>query len=176
MGKLIFHSEKDLLSQLAQGNQDAFDVIYNQYANDLYRYAYSRLGSQEDSEDLIQTVFTSLWERREHAKEITTLRYYLYCSVRYKLITLHTTVQELSKRKKDYADQATTLDNSNLEHQDLRDTKLIIERTIATLPERVQTAFRLSGKSCLNGELHAAVCQGNNRRSLLQKGVPALRT
>lgn len=135
---------------LSHGDRTAFDLIYNQYADDLYRYAFGRLESQEDSEDLIQNIFISLWERREHARNITALRYYLYCSVRYKIITQRKYVHQLKVQKKDFSEQVNALDNSTLEQQDYKDTQHRIERTIATLPERVQMAFRLSREENLS--------------------------
>lgn len=156
MSKHTVHTEGELLSMLSRGDKTAFDLIFNQYADELYRYAFNQLKSQEDSEDVVQSMFVALWERRELAQHITALRYYLYCSVRYRIIKERKRVRKLAIQQNDLSNHLKVLDNSNLERQDYNDTRQVIEQTIASLPERMQMAFRLSREEHLSNDKIAA--------------------
>lgn len=45
------------LVQLAQGDKDAFGVLYERYVDRIYNYIYYRTGSVYDAEDLTERVF-----------------------------------------------------------------------------------------------------------------------
>ncbi len=78
-------ADADLVIMLANGSQPAFETIYRRYAAELYRFARSRISSAEDSQEMIQDVFESLWVRRE-SLAIESLRSYLFGSIRYRII------------------------------------------------------------------------------------------
>jgi len=50
-----------LVSRAQQGDQAAFDELYQHYLTPLYRYIYFRVNSTSDAEDLTQTVFLKAW-------------------------------------------------------------------------------------------------------------------
>lgn len=44
-----------------QGSIEAFEYLYNQHADQIYRYVYYRVSSQDDAEDLVAQVFMQAW-------------------------------------------------------------------------------------------------------------------
>ena len=50
-------SVKELLSNAAQGDQEAFGALYEEYVTRIYNYIYYRTGNQHDAEDLTARVF-----------------------------------------------------------------------------------------------------------------------
>jgi len=50
-------SDEDALSQAAQGDRDAFGVLYDRHVGRIYNYIYYRTGNQHDAEDLTARVF-----------------------------------------------------------------------------------------------------------------------
>jgi RNA polymerase sigma-70 factor (ECF subfamily) len=79
------HMDTELVDLLRQGNHQAFEAIYRKYAKELFRYALRKIKVREDCEELMHDVFESLWKRREELM-ITSLRHYLFTSVRYIVI------------------------------------------------------------------------------------------
>ncbi|TZF81110.1 sigma-70 family RNA polymerase sigma factor [Pedobacter sp. BS3] len=77
--------DEELLSGLSAGNQVAFTTIYRKYWPELYNVAYKRVKNRELSQDIVQNVFTSLWDRRQHAK-IRNLPAYLHTSVKFQVL------------------------------------------------------------------------------------------
>ncbi|MGO3161935.1 RNA polymerase sigma-70 factor [Sphingobacterium sp. JB170] len=62
-----------------------FEHIYKQYADELLRYALSYRCGQRESEEIVQDVFLSLWERRNDLTVEGDIRQYLYKAVKYKV-------------------------------------------------------------------------------------------
>ena len=50
-------SDDLVLAQLAQGNKEAFGILYERYVDRIYNYIYYRTGSVYDAEDLTERVF-----------------------------------------------------------------------------------------------------------------------
>jgi RNA polymerase sigma-70 factor (family 1) len=131
-----------LVLRLREGDTGAFEMIYCQYASDLFAYARKNIQAKEDCEEIIQDVFESLWSRRGDL-HVTSLRHYLFSMVRYKLIR-HFHSKRLKRR---YAEHfllfESVYDNAGENERDPETLRLRIEETIAALPERCQVAMRL---------------------------------
>jgi RNA polymerase sigma-70 factor (ECF subfamily) len=50
-------SDKDILVEASQGDQEAFGMLYERYVGKIYNYVYYRTGNQHDAEDLTARVF-----------------------------------------------------------------------------------------------------------------------
>ena len=57
-------SEVELITLIKQGDIRAFDEFYKRNWRGLYQVAYRSTGSSDDAQDLVQTVFISLWRCR----------------------------------------------------------------------------------------------------------------
>jgi RNA polymerase sigma-70 factor (ECF subfamily) len=74
-----------LLRQLAEGRQEAFAALYDQFGQRLYRTAVVMLGRREDAEDAedaVQEVFISLVRSRSRLAEVQDLTAYLFSALR----------------------------------------------------------------------------------------------
>lgn len=69
---------KQLLSLLQHGNEEAFTIIYKKYYQMLYQLSFNYLKDRDLAEDIIQQVFLKLWEIRSHVIIIEDLGSYLY--------------------------------------------------------------------------------------------------
>ncbi|MFD1631747.1 RNA polymerase sigma factor [Pseudopedobacter beijingensis] len=76
--------DNDLLSQLKAGDEAAFSKIYKTFWKELFNAAYKRLKDIEQSQDIVQNVFISLWDRRETV-DIHNLGAYLHTSVKFQV-------------------------------------------------------------------------------------------
>jgi RNA polymerase sigma-70 factor (ECF subfamily) len=79
-------SDHELVQQLAQDDQKAFSFIVNSYYIPLCRTAVKYLRYKEISEETVQNVFVSLWERRHVLCLTVSLQAYLHQAVRYQAI------------------------------------------------------------------------------------------
>ena len=51
-------SDTDALARAAEGDNEAFGILYDRYIGRIYNYIYYRTGNQHDAEDLTSRVFT----------------------------------------------------------------------------------------------------------------------
>lgn len=57
------------------------EEIVCQEQDDLFRFAYMRIGIREDAEDLVQDVFLKLFRSEENLKSVHNLKHYLFRSL-----------------------------------------------------------------------------------------------
>jgi len=64
----------------------AFETLFNTYWEALYQYTARMLSSEADAQDLIQDLFTDIWERRNHLHISTHIRHYLFSAARKRIL------------------------------------------------------------------------------------------
>lgn len=143
-------SDNQLASLLKGGDSIAFTEIYNRYNGLLYIHAYKRLQNREEVNDLIQELFTTLWNRRKEINFTGHLSGYLYTAIRNRVIDF------FSKRhyKSEYIasfQKFTKHSESETDHL-IREKQLkdIIEQEISLLPPKMREVFQLSRKANLS--------------------------
>ena len=55
--------ERSVVEQLKAGDRDAFDALYHQHVNQVYRRALRLLGNEADAEDVVQEVFLTVHKK-----------------------------------------------------------------------------------------------------------------
>lgn len=74
-----------LFDLLKQGDEAAFGKIYKLYWVELYNSAYKRLPEREKCQDIIQNIFTDLWNRKAELSLENPLAY-LHTAVRFQVL------------------------------------------------------------------------------------------
>lgn len=57
-------TDQELLTDLRNGDNDAFEALYHRYFVSLCKYAYKKLQDECVVEELVQDVFVDLWKKR----------------------------------------------------------------------------------------------------------------
>ncbi len=82
MGEKINLPDDDTLaSGIRKGDREAFALFFNKYRRVVYYYSLKYLGDPDESEELVQSVFVSIWEHRSLIDKKKSLKNYLYRSV-----------------------------------------------------------------------------------------------
>jgi RNA polymerase sigma-70 factor (family 1) len=74
--------------ELSCGNIPAFNSLFKKYSSRLYRFAYGYFKSEDESEELVQEVFTIIWEKRNELKEALSFKSYLF-TISFNIIRKH---------------------------------------------------------------------------------------
>ena len=82
-------SEKELICQLKEGSYKAFDEIYRMYSARLYAYCMQYTKSRENTEEVVQDVFTKLWINRNSIIQEDTLRSFIFKIAKNQLINAY---------------------------------------------------------------------------------------
>jgi RNA polymerase sigma-70 factor (ECF subfamily) len=81
------YNEQELFARIKQDDETAFTAIYNHYQPMLHLEAYHKIQQQQEAEDIVQEVFTSLWKRRADIDINTSLKGFLYKAVHFQFTT-----------------------------------------------------------------------------------------
>lgn len=84
----ITKDESLLVQSLAKGNLLAFNTLYKSYSSRLYRFALGYLKSEDEAEELVQEVFTIIWEKRKDLKEELSFKSFLF-TISFNIIRKH---------------------------------------------------------------------------------------
>ncbi len=136
--------EKNILEALREGRQPEFETMFRAWYNPLCAYAYGFLSSRDDAEESVQTVFIQLWSKRKEIEVESSLKSYLYRSVRNHCLN----VLKHEKVKKEYSSYAMTGSQTSYSNGDENMTKVELEVRIADalnlLPKECKRIFELS--------------------------------
>jgi RNA polymerase sigma-70 factor (ECF subfamily) len=140
--------DSELVLRLSHDDLMAFNSLYKQYSGRLYRFAFLYLRNEDESEELVQEVFTIIWEKRSELKEDLSFRSYLF-TIAFNLIKKHfrtrsCLVRYFEKHKGDNVDTATL---NTILHDSLYQ---YIAELVNKLPERRREVFvksRFEGKT-----------------------------
>ncbi|MFC3197566.1 RNA polymerase sigma factor [Parapedobacter deserti] len=77
-GSDVLETDNELWNSLKQGNEGAFDRIYQRYVRLLYKEISKRINDQSAVADLTQDLFLSLWEKRDTIQPQGEIYPYLY--------------------------------------------------------------------------------------------------
>jgi RNA polymerase sigma-70 factor (family 1) len=72
------HNEKELLTQVSQGDRDAFRVLYTTCYPHVRRFISLFESSARMQDELAQDVFVRIWEKRARLTGVETLKAYLF--------------------------------------------------------------------------------------------------
>ena len=81
-------NEAQLVRSLSKDNILAFNTLFREYSGRLYRFAFGYLKSEELSEELVQEVFTRIWENRKSLKSEYSFKSYLF-TIAFNIIKKH---------------------------------------------------------------------------------------
>jgi len=134
-------SDEELLQQMRQGSEIAFNLLFEKYWEKAYAEAYKRLKNSEDAKDVVQEIFTHLWKNRE-VNNIQNLPAYLHVAVRNKVIKLVSRQKPLHPffaALDSIAEKSTQADAGLLWKEFLKH----YERMLQSLPPKRQVIFRM---------------------------------
>ncbi|WP_295790893.1 sigma-70 family RNA polymerase sigma factor [Mucilaginibacter sp.] len=144
------YTDRDLLSLLRESNHTAYTEIYERYSGILYLHAYNKLRNREEAKDILQELFTNIWNRREELRIETSLSGYLYTAIRNRILkqmaSKDVEAQYIASVTK-YANQWECI-TDHLTRQNQLAT--IIENEIESLPAKMKEVFLLSRKTHLS--------------------------
>ena len=136
-------NELSLLDRLRQGDPRSLELLFCEYWEPLYVMATSRLQNSAEAQDVVQSLFVDVWQRREQLHIKTSLRAYLYTALKYTILD-HIRAQTVRQRYVQAIQQVVaTSDNSTAETLAYRELKVKVDQGVRSLPERCGQVFRM---------------------------------
>ena len=144
----MFTREEDLILQLKRGEEKAYQFLFENYYLPLCRLANFYVGDPYVAENLVEDLFYYLWKERETLQIHSSLKNYLFTSVRNRSLNhlkqSHNTHEtNFSKEVIDYKEFPS---NELSILMKLTEQELVekIKNCVEGLPDECRTVFRLS--------------------------------
>ena len=136
-------ADEVLLKFLKISDELAFEEIYLRYWRQLYYAALNKINNKEVAEDIIQTVFTDLWEKRER-RSIENISAYLRATVKYQVINYIKSAISRKAHFSQISEGRKAEENGNELTLLVKELNEAIDKAINRLPQKTQIIFRLS--------------------------------
>ena len=136
--------EKELVTRLINGDEEAFCELYADYKNRLIYFAMKFVKSHEFAEDIFQDVFASVWQNRCFIDPEQSFSSYLYTIIRNRVLNLIRNIHQEEKLKNHILSQSIDCDQEAGSKILFDDLKLIIDKSLDTLTPRQRKIFRMS--------------------------------
>jgi len=143
------YNESEILQKLSKGDQFSYGIIFNIYYSRLYYFALHYLNDKESSQDVVQDVFSYIWEDYEKFSEVKNLSSWLFS------LTKNQCLKKIDhlKVKQKHADllryRQLNIIQSSLNELDTSqvifdEIDTIVKQTLETLSPQSRRVFELS--------------------------------
>lgn len=143
------HSDRELIRKLKKGDIEAFNRIFYDYSSKLYHFAYGYLKSKEDAEEMVQEIFSKIWDKRADIKEEYEFRSYLF-SIAFNYIKKHFRSKALINKYTEFA-AINNLESEQIQEDvNYASLKSRVDQLVDQMPEKRKVVFfksRIEGKN-----------------------------
>lgn len=138
------HTDRELVSLIAESDEQAFEQLYDRFWERLLYFARQKTDDLMDAENVVQDVFISLWHRRAEIRLTSDVAAYLMVSVKYRIIRVFEKQRAQRQHEQNSLVNYDFLDNSTQQYLDLEELRSQLEIQICKLPEKSGIIFRMS--------------------------------
>ena len=136
------HEDHHIIIAIANDDKGAFESLFKSHYQPLCYYALKLLGEFDLSEEIVQGIFVNFWQKRSTLKIQSSVKSYLFQSVRnacynhFKHVQIKHQYEQHVSAHKDLADESDTLQVLELENK--------IADAVEKLPTERKRIFELS--------------------------------
>jgi len=137
-------TEKLLLKQISEGNEEAFRKVFNLYSGHIFTFVERFTHSAADAEEIVQDTFMILWKQRAQMAAVDHPRNYIYTVARnhtFQFLKLASRNQKMLDSI--YANMSVHAPSIQ-DDLDARECEELINQSLAGLSPLKQQIFKLS--------------------------------
>jgi RNA polymerase sigma-70 factor (ECF subfamily) len=141
---MISQIERDIVDGIVEGDEMAFEGLFKSHFAELTVYATRFVEDMENAEEIVQDIFFNLWNNRLKLNINTSIKAYLYTTVRNTCLNLIKHKKVESKYREHFSRQ---LHEDELQPEDWMDGNELqdkITATIEKLPPERKKVFMMS--------------------------------
>lgn len=143
MRNKLLVNEKELLFQLSQGSEQAFEKIYQFYSPRLYGKFIKLVKSEPVASELLQEVFLKIWELRQSIDPEKSFRSYIFKIAENKVYDFFRKLASDKKLREQLLKDGEEHYSHIEENMTRKENTIIVRRAIRLLPPQRQEIFRL---------------------------------
>ena len=136
-------SDQDLIVAMKNGDQKAFEALYEQYWPEVYTMIYRRINDREVTKDILQDIFINLWNYRHRIIAERSLAPWLNSAAKKQSISWYRKQVSTKQREMLYQENETLIVSAptELETKELQE---LLDLEIEKMPDNMKMSFRLS--------------------------------
>jgi len=171
------YTDAQLADLYNQRDRHAFEAIYDRYWDLLYIHAKKMLRDEDQAQDVVQELFTTLLSKMGSLQLKSAFKSFLYQSTRNQVLDLirrdKVKFDYIASIQAYYQEGEFTTDNQLLENE----LKRTIEEEIEKLPPKMRAIFEMSRKAYLSNQEIALATNTTeeNVRKQLRQAIAKLR-
>ncbi|MDR2283691.1 MAG: RNA polymerase sigma-70 factor [Sphingobacterium sp.] len=125
--------------------KELFTLLYDSHWMKLYLHSYKMIGDKDEARDIVQEVFTNLWDILDQVTITHSYSSYLYRAIRNVVIN-RISQNKLNDKFTDYSITANALNSVITPEEALRekDFAYLIQQEIDNLPKKMAEIFKKS--------------------------------
>ncbi|MGW8121770.1 RNA polymerase sigma-70 factor [Roseivirga echinicomitans] len=137
-------NENQILAAFAKGDRRAFEYLFKEYYKGTCRYVFRVLRDEDTCEEIVQSTFVNLWEKREMIKEDINFKSYLFRAAYNTALNYIKHEKVVNKYVNNKQDNIEISMQSYVSYQPDFELQKRIEDALETLPPQCQKVFRMS--------------------------------
>jgi RNA polymerase sigma-70 factor (family 1) len=158
------YKDQELLGAIRRDDECAFAELFARYGKVTYKMAYSRVRSREAAEEIVQSLFITLWDKRA-TLSINNISSYFFAAVKHRVLNAIES-KIVHKKYWDYYKNFIPRQENITEHTvEFNELMEAIEKRMEYLPEKSRKVFRLNH---FEGQSIAEIA---NRLDLSEKAI-----
>lgn len=146
------HDDQLLLQQIKEGDKRAFEIIYLKYSAKLYNFVVSLLHDRTIAEDITQTCFLKIWEKRTNIDLEKSFSSYLFTIARNDVYKETERLVQASKYFEKVQSKSDELDEDTINKINALFLESHIDKLIEKLPPARREIFILNRKHHLTNK------------------------
>lgn len=136
--------DTELFGRLAQGDEQAFELIFHHYNRRLYPFVLNMVRSEETAKELVQDVFVHLWLKRELLADVQHPTSYLFNIASNRTLNFLKQVNTNARLMDQLAAGATELSYQTEERLAFRETAGLVDTAVSQLPKQRKRIWEMS--------------------------------
>lgn len=143
-------TDKELVIRLTDDDETAFTELYIRYKNKMYAFCFTFLKSADETEDLVQELFTNIWESHRFINPDLSFSSYLYTIAHNRMVNYFRNVNIENKVKSILSEIIPQTEETIESEMIYEDYQTILKQAILQLPPQRQRIFNLSREENLS--------------------------
>ncbi|MGE0090069.1 MAG: RNA polymerase sigma-70 factor [Bacteroidales bacterium] len=138
------YSDTEVIEAIKNGNLKIFEQLFRLYYKQLCSFANKYLQSYDSAEEVVQDIFYQIWKKRNEINIKTSLKSYLFTSVKnncLQQLRVHNLDLKYENYYKSHYNEESIDPSEELRAKEL-DT--IISKALSSLPEKCRQIFEMS--------------------------------
>lgn len=137
------YSDQELLQAIRNDDEHAYTTLFRRYLRKAYAMAYARLRSKEATEEIVQNIFISIWDKRA-SLSINNMSAYLFTAIKYKALNIIESNIVFEKYWNYYRRFVPQQDDATARTVEFNELMEALEDGMEQLPEKTRKIFRLN--------------------------------